>query len=394
MSKKELISTTKPRYLKANKKEKGRILDEFCKNTEFNRNYAIQIFQAKCDYNKVERKGRKTRQRIYGSDVMAVIIKVWEILNFPCGVRLQPNLLTTIESMARFKEIDVSETIMNQLEKISARTIDRRLGKEREIRKLNRHRGTTKRGNMLKSSIPIRLTNWDTGKLGLMEMDTVAHNGGNPAGEFIYTLDMVDICCGWSEQYAVMGKGETGVVRAISDIKSGLPFYLTGMDSDSGGEFINWHMVRYCEREKLSFTRSRPDHKNDNAYVEQKNYTHIREWLGYGRYDTPEQLTAINELYRHELRQYNNFFLPVMKISSKEKINNSVCKKKYDLARTPYHRLMASDQISNEQKHKLHNLYLTLNPVQLKKTIDEKIKKIQKLQPTANIDYICLNKTE
>ena len=394
MSKKELILATKPRYLQASKKEKGKILDEFCENTGYDRNYAIQIFQARHDYGRVVREGRMARKKIYSADAMTAVTKVWETLDYPCGIRLQPNLLTTLESMIRFKEISVSETIMRQLKTISARTIDRRLSKEREIRKLDRHRGTTKRGTMLKSSIPIRITNWDTGKAGFMEMDTVAHNGGNPSGEFIYTLDMVDICFGWSEQYAVMGKGEIGVVNAVNVIRTGLPFNLIGLDSDSGGEFVNWHMVRYCEKEKLYFTRSRPDHKNDNAYVEQKNYTHIRRWLGYGRFDSPQQLIAINNLYRHELWLYNNFFLPVMKIKSKEKINNSICRKKYDQAKTPYHRLMASDQISNEQKQKLRNLYLTLNPVQLKKAINEKINKIQKLSPKTNIDNICLSKAE
>ncbi len=380
MGKIELIKTTKPRYLKADKKEKTKILDEFCKNTGYERKYAIQIFSAACDYGRVSREGRKPRKNVYGSDVMEVIIKVWELLKYPCGVRLQPNLLITLEPMIRFGEITVNNEVMEKLGRISAKTIDRRLGRERKIRKLKRYRGTTKRGSMLKSSIPIRITNWDTNRLGFMEMDTVAHNGGDPSGEFVFTLDMVEIYSGWSEQYAVMGKGETGVVKAVDDIKKGLPFDLTGMDSDSGGEFINYHMLRYCQKEKLEFTRSRPDHKNDNAYVEQKNDTHVRDWLGYGRFDTSEQLAAINDLYRNELRLYNNFFLPVMKIESKKKINNSVCKKKYDRAKTPYRRLMECPQVSKKQKKKLKDLYLTLNPVQLKKNIDRKIKNISKLQ--------------
>jgi hypothetical protein len=381
MGKKELISATKSRYLKANKRDKSKMLDEFCNNTGYHRKYAIQILQAKCDYHKVSRDGRKPRKKKYDSQAMSAVIKVWELLKYPCGVRLQPNLISTLEPMIRFKEITVSEKVMSQLATISAKTIDRRLSREREIRKLDKHRGTTRHGSLLKSSIPIRITNWDTNEVGFMEMDTVSHNGGDPSGEFISTLDMVEICCGWSEQYAVMGKGEIGVVKAVNDIKHNLPFDLKGADSDSGSEFINWHMVRYCEKNNLYFTRSRPDRKNDNAYVEQKNYTHVRDWLGYGRFDAPEQLTAINDLYRNELRWYNNFFLPVMKIVSKEKINNSVCRKKYDAAKTPYQRLRESNQISDEQKQKLHALYLTLNPVQLKKVIDEKIKNIKKLQP-------------
>ena len=379
MSKKELIDGVKPRYLKATKQEKGRILDEFCSNTGYNRNYAIQIMQADCDYHQAEREGRKKRKQKYGADVLSVAIKIWELLEYPCGARLQPSIMPMLEAMERSKEIVVAKPIKEKLKLITARTLDRRLKKEREVRKLNRSRGTTRHGSLLKSSIPIRITNWNTSEVGFMEMDTVAHNGGDPSGECLYSLDMTEIYSGWSEQITVMGKGEAGVISAVDEIKNVLPFKLKGMDSDSGSEFVNWHMVRYCEEQKLFFTRSRPDRKNDNAYVEQKNNTHIRKWLGYVRYDTPEQLRAINNLYRHELRLFNNFFRPVMKILSKEKINNSVCRKIYDVAQTPYQRLMDCNQISKEKKQKMRDLYLSLNPVELKKAINRKLKYIKKL---------------
>ena len=308
------------------------------------------------------------------------VIKIWELLEYPCGQRLQPMLAPMADSLIRCNELKISDDIKCRLETISAKTLDRRLKRERTIRRLNRNRGTTRHGSLLKSSIPIRITNWDTNEVGFMEMDTVTHNGGDPSGEFIYSLDMTEIYSGWSEQYAVMGKGEVGVAKAIDDIKNDLPYDLSGLDSDSGGEFINWHLVRYCDRNKLFFTRSRPDRKNDNAYVEQKNNTHIRQRLGYGRYDTKEQLDAINDLYRNELRLFDNFFRPVMKIVSKEKINNSVCRKKYDIAKTPCQRLLESKQISSKQKQKLIATYLSLNPVKLKNIIDQKIKKIREMQ--------------
>lgn len=380
MGKKELIDEVKPRYLKASKFEKSNILDEFCLNTGYNRNYAIQILQADCDYHRVKREGRKKRKQKYGSDVMLVAIKIWELLEYPCGARLKPSLIPMLEALERSKEISVSSDVKEKLKLITARTLDRRLKKERKIRKLNRSRGTTRHGSLLKSSIPIRITDWDTSKAGFMEMDTVAHNGGNPSGEFIYSLDMTEIYSGWSEQIAVMGKGEAGMITAVDEIKNVVPFNLLGMDSDSGSEFVNWHMVRYCEQHKLFLTRSRPDRKNDNAYVEQKNNTHVRKWLGYGRYDTKKQLLAINDLYQNELRLFNNFFRPVMKILSKEKVNNSVCKKIYDVAQTPYQRLLDSNQISQQKKQELQDLYLSLNPVELKKEIDRKLKYIQKLQ--------------
>lgn len=379
MSKKELLGEVKPRYLKASKKEKTKILDEFCQNTSYARKYAIGILRAGCDYRRVKREGRKKRKKIYDSATIAAIIKIWESLEYPCGTRLQPVLLSTAEAMERFNEIRISETIKNDLRKISSKTLDRRLKRERQLRRLSRNRGATRHGSLLKSSIPIRITDWDTSQVGFMEIDTVAHNGGDPSGEHLWSLDLVEIYSGWSEQVAVMGKGEAGIVGAIDGIRNLAPFSVAGFDSDGGGEFINWHLVGYCQKHGLDFTRSRPDRKNDNAYVEQKNYTHIRQWLGYGRYDTMRQLEMINDLYRNELRLFNNFFRPVMKILSKEKISNSVCRKKYDLAKTPCQRLVECPQISEAGKKKLQAEYLSLNPAELKRKIDQKIKKIRQM---------------
>jgi len=380
MTKKELISTIKPRYLKSNKSEKSKILDEFCQNTGYNRKYVIKILQADYDNNRVKIIGRKPRKKIYTNEVILLAIKIWELLEYPCGQRLKGALSPMIDSLIRCDELKISDDLRNKLSTISTKTLDRRLKKERTLKRLNRNRGTTRHGSLLKSSIPIRITNWDTSKVGFMEMDTVAHNGGNPSGEFIYSLDMVEIYSSWTEQYAVMGKGETGVVKAVKTVQNELPFALLGLDSDSGSEFINWHMVKYCDKKNLFFTRSRPDRKNDNAYVEQKNNTHIRQRLGYGRYDTKEQLNIINDLYRNELRLFDNFFRPVMKIKSKEKINNSVCKKTYDTAQTPYQRLLKSKQISKKKKQELTRIYLSLNPIKLKENINQKIQRIKKLQ--------------
>ncbi len=377
MSKKELLDEVKPRYLKASKKEKGGILDEFCFNAGYNRKYAINILQAKCDYRRVKREGRKKRKAIYKSATMAIVVKIWEWLEYPCGQRLQPVLASTAEALERFKEIQLNDIIRNDLKTISSKTLDRRLKRERQVRKLNRNRGTTRHGSLLKSSIPIRITDWDTDQVGYLEMDTVDHNGGDPSGERVYSLDMTEIYSGWSEQVAVMGKSETGIVGAVELVKKNIPFKVLGFDSDTGSEFVNWHMVRYCDRNKIFFTRSRPDRKNDNAYVEQKNNTHIRQWLGYGRYDTIEQIKLINDLYRNELRLFNNFFRPVMKIKSKEKINNSVCRKKYDAAKTPCQRLIDHQQITAAKKKELQTMYLSLNPADLKRKIDQKIKKIR-----------------
>lgn len=375
MTKKELARVTRARYRLAGKSVKTFMLNEFCGNTGYHRKYAIQLFS----HEPKEVKDKIGRSKKYDSGLFAdVIIPIWELLDYPCGTRLQPELINMAEAMARSNEIKITDEIKNQLKIISGKTLDRRLKKEIEIRKLNRSRGTTRHGTLLRSSIPIRLTEWNRQELGFAEMDTVAHNGGDPSGEFIYSLDLVEIYSGWSEQYAVMGKGETRVAAAIDEIKNQVPFKLFGLDSDGGSEFINWHLVRYCEKNNLYFTRSRAYMKNDNAYVEQKNNTHIRKLLGYERFDNWEQLKLMNDLYRNEWRLFSNFFRPVMKIERKEKVNNSLCHKIYDTAKTPYQRIMESGQISEQQKTKLRELYLSLNPVQLKRAIDEKVKIIRK----------------
>src|SRR3989338_4477518 len=193
MGKKELILATKKRYLKAGKKEKGAILDEFCASSALARKYAIKIFSARYDYHKVERVGRKSRRKKYGHQCMLVVIKIWEALEYHCGQRLKPALPEMYATLVRFKEIHFDAAIRDQLATVSGKTLDRRLKKERTRRCLQRNRGMTCRGSLLKSSIPVRLTNWDTTKLGFTEIDAVAHNGGDPAGLFAYTLDVTEL---------------------------------------------------------------------------------------------------------------------------------------------------------------------------------------------------------
>jgi len=377
MSKKELIKATKARYLKADKKTKGLMLDELCANTGYVRKYAIAILAAGYDNDLIASSGRKSRRKKYANDVFGVIEKIWELLDYPCGIRLAPVLQENYQTLVRCKELSFKEKIASQLAIISPSTIDRRLKRKRQEKHLQKHRGTTRPGSLLKNQIPIRLTDWSEAKIGELEVDTVAHNGGDPSGQFAFTVDLVDIASGWSEQYCQLSKGEATTLKSLIDIEKSLPFKVIGLDSDSGGEFINWQLLRYCQATKKYFTRSRPDRKNDNAFIEQKNGARVRRWVGFGRYDTLEQINLINDLYRNELRLYTNFFLPVMKIVSKEKINNSLCRKKYDRAKTPYRRLLASPQISQEKKDELTKLYLSLNPVELKRSIDEKVAKLK-----------------
>src|SRR3989338_6327483 len=263
VTRRELLSVIKRQYHRATRPEKTKLLNTFCQTTGYHRLYAIRILQTKHRY----RTRGSCRPLQYGRPFFALVVQLWELLEYPCGARLQPQLLPLAEQLLRIGELkELSDEWRRALRTVSSKTLDRRLRRERQIRRLGRGRSTTRHGSLLKSSVPIRITNWDTRDIGFMEMDTVAHCGEVLSGEFIYSLDMVEIATGWSEQVAVMGKGEAGIVRAIEQIQQGLPFTLQGLDSDTGSEFVNWHMVKWCKEHDLFFTRSRPYMKNDNAY--------------------------------------------------------------------------------------------------------------------------------
>lgn len=384
MSKKariEYVKELKPRYLKANKEEKGRMLDELVNFTAYNEKYAIRLLSAKTDLSIRDDIPRKARSVIYDSDVIIPLIKIWKVLDYPCGVRLQPQIEEMIEVLERCNELKLDLKVKKQLKKISARTIDRRLKREREIQRMKNKRGfcTTKPGT-LKSKIPIRKgCDFDENIPGYQEIDTVAHNGGDPSGEFIYTLNSTDIYSGWSEQVAGLGKSQHTVIEIgfKGTIAPSLPFAILGVDGDSGSEIINTLLYKYCQKNNIQFTRSRPFHSNDGCHIEEKNWTHIRKIIGYGRLDKPELVIAMNDLYRNEFRLYMNFFQPHMKCISKEYLG-SKCKKKY-ITKTPYRWLMDSDKITKTKKRELTELYLTLNPVELKKSIEKSLNIISKL---------------
>jgi hypothetical protein len=232
---------------------------------------------------------------------------------------------------------------------------------------------------LLKKHIPIKTNQWDETRPGFLEADTVAHCGESMAGMFAFTLDCVDIATTWTEQRAVWGKGEAGVLQQIKDIEDSLPFPLLGFDSDNGSEFLNYHLLRHFHERKqpIQFTRSRPYHKNDNAHVEQKNWTHVRQWLGYQRFDNPGVIPLLNKLYTSEWRLYHNFFLPSVKLIEKKRIASRTIKR-YDTPKTPYQRVMESTDISDEIKHSLENQFEKLNPFRLRRNMEKKLDKIFK----------------
>jgi len=364
----EYLKALADTYMKATRKNKGRVLDEYCRNTRQSRKYVIRkIWKRSYLIPK-----KKTRKSVYTGYVIDALAKVWKIFDCPCGQRLFPLLKIEVERLRRFRELEISDDTANKLRKISSATIDRKLAHERTIMGLSRYRGRAKSSSLLKFKIPVRMGVWNAPKLGYVEADLVQHCGASLAGEFVNTVSATEISTGWWEGEAIMGKSQRFTFQALRNIRSRCPFEWKGLDSDNGVEFINHTIDRYCEGTNLEFTRSRPYHKNDNAHIEQKNWTHVRQTLGYLRYDTHAELSAINSLYRNELRLYKNFFQPVMKLARKERIGGSI-KRKLAVPKTPYQRLMESRQLPENDKRKLRKLYLSLNPALLKRNIDCKI---------------------
>jgi len=355
-------------YLKATKKEKTRILNEYAKNTGHNRKYVITMLNA--DDVWANNGARKPRPKRYGPEINAPLVKLWGVFDFPCGQRLKPCVTEELERLRAFGEINISDEIAEQLNQMSSATIDRRLKVPRQAEHRRRF-STTRPGSLLKKKIPIRLTDWNTQEIGFLEVDLVAHCGSSARGDFLNTASLTEIATGWWEGEAVMGKGQRNVLAALKTMRSRMPFPWKGLDSDNGGEFINYPLSDYCHDEKLIFTRSRENKKNDNAYVEQKNWTHVRKILGYFRYDTLMEQKIINSLYRNELRLYKNFFQPVMKLAEKIRIGAKK-HRKYEPAKTPFKRLIESDQIDEATKIKLKAVYQKLNPAALKRTIERK----------------------
>jgi hypothetical protein len=372
-SKRELLHVIRPRYLKANKAGKTRMLDEFIAVTKYHRKYANRLLK-----NGPEPKGRKKkgRRKVYQGEVVQVLIQIWEICGRICSKRLHPFLPEIVTVLERHDELQLSSETKALLLQMSRSTIDRCLQPAR----FEQRRGlsTTKPGSLLKKAIPVRTyAQLDDARPGFVEMDLVAHCGETVAGQYLNTLNVVDVSTSWTECLAVYQKTQHAVFEAILQLRQQLPFPLLGIDCDNGGEFINDILYRYCQTEQITFTRSRPYKKNDQAYVEQKNWSVVRNPIGYDRFETQDELNLLSAIYE-DLRLYVNFFQPVLKLIGKEQIDGRTVRR-YDLATTPFRRVLASNDISIEVKTRLTGLYFQLNPVTLRHKIDDSVAKLWKL---------------
>ncbi len=373
-SKRELLEVVRPRYLKAGKVEKQKILDEFTCATGYHRKHAIRVLKNQVQkHQKRKRTGYKT---IYRGEVVQALEQIWEIYGHICSKRLQPFLPEAIKVLERCQEITLSKDTKELLLKISSASIDRCL---RPVRLQSPHGlSTTKPGSLLKSLIPVRtFTEWDKERPGFMEIDLVAHCGNTTEGQYLNTLTCTDISTGWTDVTALPHRSQEAVSEAIYLMRQRLPFPLLGIDSDNGSEFINDMLYRYCLDEQITFTRSRPYQKNDQAHVEQKNWSVVRHTVGYDRWETGQELALLESIY-HDLRLYINFFQPSFKLIAKERIGNQTLKQ-YDIAKTPYQRVLEQKDISLPAKARLMNLYVQLNPAELRRSIDLKTAKLWKI---------------
>jgi hypothetical protein len=375
-------------YKRATKAQKGDILDTLIQLTGYTRSYAARVLRDRARYvvvgkgvvdgaqitlvedERTRPKKKRKRKKIYDKDVLRALQTVWLICGGICGKRLAPYMKKIVRKLERMGKLKLERETRSKLLSISAATIDRLLAPSRK-RYLLRARSQTKPGTLLKHQIPIRtFADWNELRPGFLEIDLVSHEGGNPRGDYAYTLDATDVCTGWTETEAVRNRSQHFVFAGLETAMDRFPFDVLGIDSDNGGEFINNHLVRYCRLNEITFTRSRPYRKNDNCFVEQKNYSVVRRTVGYCRHDTPAELKVLNELYAL-LRLYTNYFQPSMKLIEKTRIGSKV-KKTYDAAKTPYHRVMTSPWIFKQTKRELRSIYATLDPAALSRDISKR----------------------
>lgn len=377
--KKEYMEKFHLRYKKAKTRaEKSVLITELCTTCKWHRKHAIRALNKYKRFSKPPPKKRGKPSKYNKPEIIKILKRIWLAAYMPCSKNFKALIPLWIPSYQLEYEAIPNETI-KLLYEISPASIDRIL-KPVRVKYTGKGKSTTKPGTLIRNQIPIKTNQWDESRPGFIEADTVAHCGDKIEGMYAFTVDTVDIATGWTEQRAVWGKGYTGVMEQILDIEEALPFPLLGFDADNGGEFINWHLHRYfTDREKLvEYTRSRPYQSNDNAHIEQKNWTHVRQWLGYVRLDNPKVVPLMNELYTSQWRLYHNFFCPSMKLKDKKRIASKTVKC-YHSPKTPYQRALDSKQVSNKYKNNLKEQFTGLNPFRLRKSIDTKISTILKV---------------
>jgi hypothetical protein len=367
------LNELRQRYTQAAKPERVKILNEFVQTTHYQRKYAIALLRGKRRWRDRSQPLRRTGRRRYTAEDRAAVLWLAEVFDHISSKRLRVAMNTELERLLQQKHLSVSPACAEHLRQISASTMDR-LRRPAPCPRA-RTRGGTKPGTLLKAQIPVRtFAEWNDKRPGFFEIDLIQHDGGNARGFFACTLTMTDVATGWTELRAVLNKAQIHVFQALTERRAALPVDLLGLDSDNGAEFINDQLWRYCTQERITFTRSRAGRKNDNPFIEQKNWSVARRLVGYARYDTPKQVKQLNELYA-VYRLYVNHFLPVEKLVDKTRIGTRI-RRLFDQPCTPYQRLIDSPQVRECQKEKLRAEHAQLDVVQLKHQIDRLISRL------------------
>ena len=374
--KREYMETIYLRYKRAIKRaEKSALITELCLTCHWHRKHALRALKNFKRFTKPKLK-KRGKPSIYNvPSVIEPLKRIWLAAGQPCSKLLKATIRLWLPYYAQeFSGLPLNA--VKALLKVSPASIDRAL-KPTRTKYIKRGRSTTKPGTLLRKSIPIKTDQWNELRPGFLEADTVAHCGDTVAGMFVYTLNLVDIATGWTEQRAVWGKGETGVLEQIKNVEQLLPFPLRGFDCDNGGEFINYHLIRHfgSKVNPVQFTRSRSYRKDDNAHVEQKNWTHVRQWFGYYRLENQKIVPLMNNLYTAEWRLFHNFFCPSVKLIEKKRVASKTIKR-YDVPKTPYQRVLESSEVSSAGKQALKEQFDNLNPFRLRKAMEKKLQEI------------------
>lgn len=373
-SKKEYMETIWLRYKRTTKRaEKSALITELCVTCDWHRKHAIRALKNFKRFTKPKKRGKPSVYNI--PSVIEPLKQIWLASGQPCSKLLKPTIRLWLPYYAKeFGGLPLNT--VKALLRISPATIDR-VFKPIRIKYIRRGRSTTKPGTLLRKSIPIKTNQWDETRPGFLEADTLAHRGDTIEGIYVNTVNFVDIATGWTEQRAVWGKGEAGVLEQIKNVQAILPSPLRGFDCDNGGEFINHHLIRHFKSmvKPIQFTRSRPYRKDDNAHVEQKNWTHVRQWFGYHRLENQRIVPLMNNLYTNEWRLFHNFFCPSVKLIEKKRVASKIIKR-YDVPKTPYQRTLESKDIPLAKKQALKEQFAGLNPFKLRKAMEKKLQEI------------------
>jgi AraC-like DNA-binding protein len=376
------LGRMRPRYLLANRTEQSRLLSEMQAVTAMHRKSLLRLLHAPT----LARKQRTTqRTKTYGARVEDAIRLIWESLDYICAERLTPALAPTARLLIRHGELALSDETLAQLARISIASVQRRLKRfTQDTPRLSRK--GPEQANRVARSIAKRKIASDESEPSRFEVDLVHHGGTEPAGDYVYTLQMIDVATGWSERVAVLGRSQRAMEDGFRRILERLPFRLRELHSDNGSEFLNNHLVRFWGEEitGLTLTRSRPYQKNDNRFVEQKNATLVRAFLGQVRLHTPEQTAALNALY-DQMWLYYNLFQPVLRLREKAREGERMIRR-WDTAQPPLERLLASKMVSAEQSERLANLHATVNPRALRRHIYQELAQLLG-QPVARIAW-------